>query len=200
MRLEWLRPKSELKEVLYEPRSVGPEIAYWIFSDLTIEKWKDMTVIAPGLYGKEFPKTYGHYHTPHVYETYKLVHGDGTFLLQKKHYENYVASGARTKKWIPEQVDEVYMVKFSAGDELIIPQDFGHSWSNVGATPLITFDDWTSGHTATDYEAIKKLKGMAFYITLGGNGIKFVPNPNYKKLPDPKVITAKEFQRLYPIS
>jgi oxalate decarboxylase/phosphoglucose isomerase-like protein (cupin superfamily) len=192
MRLEWLRSKTEIKDVLLEPKANGPEIAYWIFSHLSQDikqdkKWENMTVLAPGTYGKEFTKTFGHYHTHHILETYKLVAGEGIFILQKKHKDN------------PENVEEVYMVKLSPKDEITIPYEFGHSWSNVGNTPLITFDDWDAGHVPTDYEAIKRLKGMCFYVVNDG-GVKFIPNPRYKKHPEPKVVTAKEFQRLYPVA
>jgi hypothetical protein len=109
MRLEWLRQKSELKDVLIEPRAGGPEIAYWIFSGLSKADWYDMTIIAAGQYGKEYVKTFGHYHTPQVLETYKLISGEGVFVLQKKHFEK--------GKWIPEMVDEVYMVKPAVNEE-----------------------------------------------------------------------------------
>jgi len=191
MRLEWLRPKKEIKDVLLEPKANGPEIAYWIFSDLTKNEWQNMTVIAPGLYGKEFTKTYGHYHPPRILETYKLIAGEGILILQKKYIEKGV--------WNPEKVEQVYMIKLLPKEELTIPYEFGHSWSNVGKAPLIVFDDWDAGHTPSDYEVIKKLRGMCFYIVNDG-GIKFVPNPKYKNHPEPKVLTAKEFQRLYPVA
>jgi oxalate decarboxylase/phosphoglucose isomerase-like protein (cupin superfamily) len=82
---------------------------------------------------------------------------------------------------------------------IVVPLDFGHSWSNVSETPLIAFDDWRESHVPHDYEAIKKLHGMCFYI-VNDKGIKFVPNPNYKNHPEPKVVTAKEFQKIYPLT
>lgn len=203
MRLEWIRSKSEIKEVLLEPKANGPEIAYWLFSDLsddinhtntapsTTHKWQNMTIVTPGFYGKEFPKTYGHYHPPRTLETYRLTAGEGIILLQKKCFEKNI--------WQQEKVEEVYMVKLLPKEEVTIPYDFGHSWSNVGQTPLITFDDWDSGHTVHDYEVIKRLRGMCFYVVNDG-GIKFVPNSKYKNHPEPKVVTAKEFQRLYPVA
>jgi glucose-6-phosphate isomerase, archaeal len=190
MKLEWIRPQSELQEVLREPQSLGPEVSYWIFSDLS-QKWNNMTIIAPGLYGSEFPKTYGHYHTQKVTETYRLVSGNGIFILQKKHYDG--------ETWVSDMVSEVYMVKLNPGDEIVVPLDFGHSWTNVGDTPLIVFDDWRQGHVSTDYEAIKELRGMDFYVVKNGGGnVKFEPNKNYKNHPEPKVITASEFMKLYP--
>lgn len=191
MRLDWLRSKKELNDVLQTPKAPGPDIAYWIFGDLTEEKWANMTIVTPGRYGKEFPKTYGHYHSKDMLEIYRLTAGNGILLLQKKYYSK--------GKYIPNIIKEAYLVKFDIGDELIIPPDFGHSWTNVGDTPLITFDDWRAGHTGTDYELIKRFHGMCFYI-VDDNGIKFVANPNYKKHPDPKVITAKQFKKLYPYS
>ena len=190
MKLNWPRPKSQLKDVLYNQNADGPETAYWVFSELNqtkTDKWRDMTVVAPGLYGKEYCKTYGHYNLANTTEIYNLVSGEGVMLMQKKHIENGV--------WIPEMVDEFFLVNLSLGDELIIASEYAHSLSNLGSKPLITFDDWQYGHTEADYKEIKALQGMAFYL-LNENGLKIVPNPRYKNLPTPKIVTVKEFANL----
>ncbi len=189
MQLAWSRPKSDLTDVLISPNANGPEIAYWIFNGITEKNWENMTVLAPGKYGKEFNKTYGHYHPKDTLETSKFISGDGLYLLQKKHIEN--------KVWIDDMVDEVYLVKFNHDEELTIPSEFGHSWSNVGNLPLLVYDDWRIKHSPTDYQSIKKLKGMCFYL-VDDNGIKFIPNPNYKNHPEPKIVTVDEFQQKYP--
>jgi oxalate decarboxylase/phosphoglucose isomerase-like protein (cupin superfamily) len=191
MKLSWTRPQTELSEVLMSPESKGPDVAYWIFSEVTPEKWENMTILTNGTYGKEYPKTYGHYHPHNTFETSKFISGDGLYMLQKKHYEN--------DKWIDNMVDEFYLVKFEPGDEITLNDQFAHAWSNVGDMPLMVYDDWRLAHSPADYESIKLLHGMCFYI-VNDNGIKFVPNKNYKNHPDPKIITAKEFQKMYPIN
>lgn len=185
MILKSSRLKEKLADVLMDPKADGPETAYWVFSQLSHDKWENMTVINSGRYGKEFPKTYGHYHPVKVLETYKLIHGEGVLQLQKKHFENDV--------WVPEIVDEVFLVKFGQDDEVgIIPDDYGHSWSNTGGSPLISLDDWRSGHSPYDYDNIQKLKGLCYYLTDMGGKIELVPNPNYKDHPEPKWVTPEE--------
>ncbi|MDC0449131.1 hypothetical protein OAL67_00820 [bacterium] len=187
MQLKSSRELEKLKEVLMAPTAEGPETAYWVFSGLSHDKWENMTVIAPGRYGTEFPKTYGHYHTTSkVRETYKLVSGEGVFMLQKKHYKDGV--------WFPEVVDKVFLIKASHGDEIVIvPEEYGHSWSNIGHEPLVTYDDWRNGHEHYDYDAIKDLQGLAYYLVEENGGIKTVPNPKYKDHPEPQWVTAEEF-------
>ncbi len=184
------RTLESLREVLKNPNAQGPENAYWVYSQLGHKKWENMTITSPGSYDGEYPKTYGHYHSSSdEIEVYKLISGQGIFLLQKKHVEN--------GKLIPEIVDEVFMVGAQIGDEIAIPPVYGHSWSNVGNTPLITFDNWRFGHVPQDYEPIKTQQGMAYYLINGKNGIDLVENPKYKNIPKPKWLTAKEFMQLF---
>jgi oxalate decarboxylase/phosphoglucose isomerase-like protein (cupin superfamily) len=180
------RVLKEMRDVLFTPSATGSNEVYWVFSDFNNKTWKNMTITTPGLYGKEFPKTYGHYHTTtDKTETYKLISGNGIFLLQKKHSENGVL--------IPYIVEEVILIGCDTGDEVTIKKEYGHSWSNVGDTPLITFDDWNWGHSPNDYEPIKQQHGMAYYIVSEQRELQLIQNPNYKNLPAPKWMTAKEF-------
>lgn len=93
-------------------------------------------------------------------------------------------------------VDEVYLISAKPGDEIVISPEWGHSWSNVGKGPLISFDDWRAGHKPTDYEVMEKLQGMAYYLVEENGQPKAVPNPNYSNLPEPKWISAHEFKEL----
>ncbi|MBI4099399.1 hypothetical protein HY440_00155 [Candidatus Microgenomates bacterium] len=93
-------------------------------------------------------------------------------------------------------VDEVYLIKAKPGDEILITPEWGHSWSNVGNGPLISFDDWRAGHTPADYAPIEHLQGLAYYLVVEGTGPKPAANPNYKNLPEPKWVSAEEFKRM----
>jgi oxalate decarboxylase/phosphoglucose isomerase-like protein (cupin superfamily) len=176
-----------MNPVMYDKNITGDDPYYWVFSEISSDKWVNMTVIVPGKDG-ELPKTFGHYHTTPVKETYKLIHGEGVLLLQKK--------SEKDGKWDKNRVEEVYWVLFKPGDELIITPEWGHSWSNLGNTPLVTFDDWDHGHSPDDYKPIEELEGMCFYLVRNGEDIKSIPNKNYIDLPEPKWITAKEFNEL----
>lgn len=189
MKLGSIRELSGLKPVLKDPNATGPDPVYWVFSEVSDTKWANITIITHGHYHGEFPKTFGHYHGSDVNETYYLVEGKGILLMQKKFID-------QNGDWIPEKVSEVYLVEAHPGDEILITPDWGHSWSNVGETPLISFDDWRSGHKESDYTDIKNLQGMAYYLVYQDKELGIVPNPNYRDLPEPKWITAKQFAEL----
>lgn len=191
MKLSSTRTLEGLKKVLKDPDSSGPDPAYWVFSEINIEPekdWANITIIAPGNYGGEYPKTFGHYHPEGAKdETYHLIEGEGILQLQKKHFENGVLT--------PEKVDEVFLIKAKPGDEILIKKEYGHCWSNIGKTALISYDDWRSAHTAADYEPIEKLQGLAYYLVEENGEVKAVPNPNYMDLPEPVWLSAEEFAK-----
>lgn len=189
MKLGSTRELSSIKSVLKDPESVGPDSVYWVFSEVSEDRWVNITVITSGNYNGEYPKTFGHYHPEDaVDETYHLIEGEGVLVLQKKHFEN--------GEWIPEIVEEVILIKAKKGDEIIITPLWGHSWSNIGKGPLISFDDWRSGHTRADYEVVEKLQGLAYYLIEENGEIKAAPNPKYKNLPEPVWMSAEEFKNI----
>ncbi len=185
MKLGSIRELSGNKPVLKNPDSSGPDPVYWVFPEISSNEWANMTVIVPGLYGDEYPKTFGHYHGVDVHETYHLIEGDGILQLQKKK----IVGG----KWVENEVEEVFLVRAKPGEELLITPEYGHSWSNVGKGPLISFDNWRSGHTPSDYEIIEKLQGLSYYLVEDNGEIKAIPNPKYNNPPEPQWISASEW-------
>src|SRR3989344_3042919 len=182
MKLSSTRNLADLKKVLKDPASSGPDPSYWVFSEVSDSKWANITVWAPGKYSEEYNKTFGHYHPENALdETYHVIEGNGVLQLQKRFIEN--------GDWITEKVGEVFLIKAEAGDEIIIPWEYGHCWSNIGDGPLLTFDNWRSGHDPSDYEPIERLKGLAYYLTDENGEVKTIPNPNYKDLPEPEWLT-----------
>lgn len=184
MRLSSSRALVDMKPVLLDPAAAGPDPVYQVFTDLNDHFWVNKTVITPGRMGKEYSKTFGHYHGVDVFEKYFVAEGKGVLQLQKKHIEG--------ETWLTEMVNEVLLVKAEPGDEIIVTAPYGHSWSNVGDKELVLFDNWSIPHEPTDYDAIKKLHGLAYYLTEEGREIKAVTNPNYKNLPQPTWLTAEE--------
>jgi oxalate decarboxylase/phosphoglucose isomerase-like protein (cupin superfamily) len=182
------RKHESLREVLFDKVSIGPSSSYWVFSEIGDKLWENLTVLSPGRYGIEFNKTYGHYHSSsNETEIYKLLSGQGIFLLQKK-----FLSGT---EWIKNKVSEVIFIQAEAGDEIKVPHDFAHSWTNIGTTPLVLLDNWKWGHTEEDYSPIKTLGGMSYYFTAQKNDLKFMVNKMYAYVPTPKWVTAKEFAK-----
>lgn len=188
MQLKSTRSLIQLKSVLKDPNSTGPDQVYWVFSDVTSDKWANITITVPGNLNGEYPKTFGHYHGTQINETYHVIEGEAVMILQKKHFDG--------GKWIPGMVDDVYLIKAKPGDEIVIAPEYGHSWSNTGNVPFITYDDWTSGHELSDYEPIEKMKGLAYYLIEDNGEVKAIANPNYQNLPEPIWLTVEEFRNL----
>lgn len=190
MKLITTRTLDDLRPVLLDPKCAGPETVYWVFGKATIDvTWENMTIITPGLLGRELPKTYGHYHGTNIEEIYAEVSGQGILLLQKKI--------VRDGKFVPNEVSEVLLVKVFHGEKVIIRPEYGHSWSNTGPQPFITYDNWKAGHSPPDYEVIKDLHGMAYYLTKDGDKVVPIANPNYKNLPKPVFLSAQDFNQKF---
>jgi len=174
-----IRTKEELSEVLYDKNANGPDPVYKVTGDVPNKNWVNVTIIEPGDFNGEFPKTYGHYNPENSpREKYKVVEGKGVLLLQKR------------------DLSKVFLIEANPKDELIIPNSYGHSWSNVGDSRFVTYDNWSLEHTPEDYKLIKELHGMAYYVLKDGENIKTIPNPNYKNLPPIKKLTPEEFSKL----
>lgn len=188
MKLGTQKTLLDLKPVLKDPESTGSDPVYFVFKDVSGDKWANITIIQNGKIGEEYPKTFGHYHGVQVNETYRIVAGEGVVQLAKKYFDG--------DEWNSKKVAAVYLVKVKPGDEIIITPEFGHSSSNTGNFPLILFDDWRSGHEPTDYEDIEKLQGLPYYLVEENGELKAVPNPNYQNLPEPTWITAEDFAKL----
>ena len=186
MKLALSRSRSELLQVLMDKNSTGPETAYWVFSNITQDRWENLTILAPGFYGWEFNKTFGHYHSSSEKEVYRVAYGDGILVLQRKHLE-----GGQVDY---ERVDQVILIKATAGDELIIPPEYGHSWSNVGMGPVLLLDNWRSGHQEADYQPIAKQNGLAYFLTLANGQITPIANPRYRDLPPPVWMSTAQWR------
>ncbi|MEK7595084.1 MAG: glucose-6-phosphate isomerase family protein [Patescibacteria group bacterium] len=183
MNLASVRNYQELKSVLKEGIK-GPDPCYWVFNQIGHEKWENLTVVAPGVHGTEFNKTFGHYHPLAVNETYRLVSGRGLLLLQKKIENN--------EKVIENEISEFLVIKAEEGDEIVITPEYGHSWINLGTTPLLSLDNWKSGHSLWDYQIIQKMGGLAYYVLKDGTAYKLEKNPKYFSPPSPIFLTSKE--------
>jgi len=185
------RHLDKLREVLLHPNASGPDPAYIVYDVSGKDKWVNQTEISPGKYNGEFTKTYGHYHTEGApNEIYTLVSGSGIGILQKKYVDQ---SGT----WIPKMVEEVIFIRLvNPGETVSISNKYAHSLINTGKEKLITKDNWSTKHMPEDYKYIKNLRGFAYYLVEKDGKVEFVPNDNYKNLPEPKWLTTKEFEKL----
>jgi len=122
----------------------------------------------------------------------------GNNLIEGKTY--YVSKqgsdandGSEQNPWLTMQkaVDSV-----KAGDAVYMPKGWAHAAVNIGDTFFVTADDSPvnfedvepsslPGHA--DYEPIKKMRGMAYYIVEEHGEPTLVKNPAYKKVPDAEI-------------
>jgi len=166
------RSLEDLKPVLQDPSSQGPSPIYTV-EPANQDEWINKTVIQPGKLGKEYTKTFGHYHTiKSEPELYRVESGEGILILQKKHIKE--------GEWRPEKVDEVLLVQAKAGDQILITPEYGHSWSNVVPSPLVLLDNWSYEHSNEDYAFIAKHKGMSYYLVEEDGKPTPVKNTNYE--------------------
>ncbi len=170
--------------VLLEPEAPGLDLVYQVFTDLGVHRWINKTVISPRRVGREFPKTFGHYHSKDIPETYLLSEGKGVLVLQRP----------------KEKIQEVVIVTPKINEEIVITPEWGHSWSNIGESPLVLFDDWSAGHEEREYEPMKRHKGLAYYIVTGQDGPIAIKNDSYLsylELPEPQWITVEEYNQRF---
>lgn len=172
------RPHEKMREVLMDPDASGPEVHYWMIRGGS-EKG-NITVWESGLVGREYIKTYGHYHVDELPETYWFLAGEGIAVLQKK------AGDGRD----PSKLEAVRVVPVKAGDQLDIPAGWGHLVVNISDTFLVTKDDSPVagvGDSASmpqhaDYTEVKVMKGFAYYVIENEGKPALVKNPNYTEI------------------
>lgn len=162
-----IRYLQELKKVLYDKDWLKKEKDFPLYFIWRGVKEKDnlrydITEIPPKILGKEFVKTKGHFHFGNFGELYKVISGEGIFLLQKG----------------KNRVSEVYFIKGKKGDYILIPPGFGHTTINPSRKTL-KIANWVSKDCLSDYESVEKKGGFCYYYTLDG----WIKNKNYKVVP-----------------
>ena len=165
----------------------APEVHYYMIRGGS-EK-KNITVWESGTVGGEYIKTYGHYHIIDFSETYWILEGEGILLLQtRKKDEN--------GNYIDNEIETFKAIKIKKGDEIKIPSLCGHLVVNTGKTWLVTSDDSpvnlndsASMPEHADYEAVKKMKGFAYYVVEKDGEPTLVRNENYSVVPEAFITT-----------
>lgn len=181
------RTHEMMKDVLMEPEAQAPKAYYHMVrggKDL-----RNITIWEQGKVGKEYIKTYGHYHVGNIDETYWIIYGEGITIAQKR------AIGTDGEP-VDGEIDEIRIVRVKTGDAVYMPRGWAHAAVNTSKTFFVTADDSPvnfeeidpsslPGHA--DYEPIKKMRGMAYYIVEENGQPTLVKNPLYKKVPDAKI-------------
>ena len=164
----------------------GPEIHYYMIRGGTDKK--NITVWENGTVGGEYIKAYGHYHVTDFKETYWMLEGEGILLLQMRKKDEQ-------GKYIDEEIERFEARKVKAGDKIEIPSFAGHLLVNIGKTWLATsddspvnLDDSASMPQHADYEAVRKMKGFAYYVVEKDGQPELVKNPSYTSVPEASIV------------
>lgn len=176
------RTHEKMQDVLMDPNGVGPAVHYYMIRGGSDQK--NITVWEPGTISGEYIKTYGHYHVGALSETYWIIFGQGVALLQKLAED---ADG----NMIADVVEEFKAVSVKAGEEVFMPEKFGHLVVNTGETYFATADDSPvdfedrdpvsfPGHA--NYELVKQMRGFAYYVVEHDGKPALKRNPLYKEI------------------
>jgi glucose-6-phosphate isomerase len=179
------RTHEKMQEVLMDPVAIGPSIHYYMIrGDMKNNRGNNITIWEPGMVGREYIKTYGHYHVGKLDETYKFISGVGIALLQKLAVDE-------KGNMIPDIVEEFKAIPVKVRDEIFIPANYGHLVANIGQDFLVTSDDSPvnfeevnpaslPGHA--DYELVKQMRGFAYYVVENNGNPALVKNKLYKEI------------------
>lgn len=176
------RPHEKMKEVLMDPKGIGPESHYYMIRGGVDQK--NVTVWEPGTVSGEYIKTYGHYHIGKLDETYWVVYGQGVVLLQKLEKDD-------KGQMIADVVEEFKAIPVKQDVEVYIPAEWGHLVVNTGETYLVTIDnspvdfeerDPVSLPGHADYSLVQKMRGFAYYVIENEGTPTLKKNPLYKEI------------------
>jgi glucose-6-phosphate isomerase len=162
-----IRYLRDLKKVLFDKKILKKSKnlpLYYIFRGVKEKNdlRYDITIILPNVLGREFVKTKGHFHCGNFGELYKVLAGEGIFLIQKG----------------KERVEDVYFVKAKRGEYVKIPPGYGHATINP-SKKILKLANWVSKNCYSDYQSVEKKGGMCYYYTLDG----WIRNKKYKIVP-----------------
>lgn len=162
-----IRYLNDMREVLYDQEwaKTAPNLElYYMYRGLEEKDGLryDITIIPSLMLGQEFSKTKGHEHVGKFGEIYIVLRGQAIYLMQKG----------------KDVIEDVYAVKASQDDVIIIPPFYGHVTINPEEGEL-KMANWMADNVKSDYSLFEKKQGACYYYTKKG----WVKNKNYKKVP-----------------
>jgi glucose-6-phosphate isomerase len=135
----------------------------------------DITIIPPGMLGKEYIKTAGHYHPlapggiityPELYE---VLEGEAIYLLQK------------------QDLSDVVAIYATEGDKVIVPPDYGHITINR-SNKILKMSNFVARNFNSIYEPFQEKGGGAYFYINDG----FIKNYCYSKTADLRKVEAPD--------
>ena len=177
-----IRYAHDLRPVLYQPEMLEDDFpAYFMYRDSyrndgerrLIEEARlrfDYTITPPNMIGREYIKTYGHYHPKagdlSYPEVYQVLEGRAVFLLQKRGEKDDI-------------IENFAVVEVDQGEIIIVPPEYGHVMVNKTDERLIT-SNWVCRDFRSIYEPYTNFRGACYYLTADG----WIKNRNYRNVPE----------------
>lgn len=187
-------PLSEMIPILLNKFLKYPEMVYSHHRNITngegpLDKITyDLITIPYGLLGIEYIRT-------HVYKSdfqkdkfdcvVEVLTGKLTVVLQK----NQQSEDPYQFETI---VEEMQLVEITQGQKFAIPTGYLYTFINTETFPVVFSRVSGKNHKEIDYNMLKKEKGLAYYIISKNARIEIVPNPKYKNLNSPRVLTLED--------
>ncbi|RDD52746.1 hypothetical protein BA065_00505 [Nanoarchaeota archaeon NZ13-N] len=138
---------GEDEEMYYMYRGIFREEDEKQFQDYRIRH--DITVVPNKMVGKEYNKTFGHYHPDNYPELYEVIRGEAIFIMQSRDFKSLI------------------LIRAKRGDQILILPGYGHVMVNVGREPLIT-SNLVYWDFESDYNVFRERRGAMVYITEDG--------------------------------
>ncbi|RIB35657.1 MAG: hypothetical protein BXU00_00965 [Candidatus Nanoclepta minutus] len=138
---------GEDEEMYYMYRGIFREEDEKQFQDYRIRH--DITVVPNKMVGKEYNKTFGHYHPDNYPELYEVIRGEAIFIMQSRDFKSLI------------------LIRAKRGDQILILPGYGHVMVNVGREPLIT-SNLVYWDFESDYSVFRERRGAMVYITEDG--------------------------------
>lgn len=177
-----IRRVQDAIDVLYEKSEPSDQALYYMYRGVCFQEDEntfiendiryDITVLVPGIIGKEYIKTVGHFHPNKTgsqetfTEYYEVLSGEAIYLMQKNNPEG--------------EVEEIVAVEAQEGDKVYIPSGYGHVTINPGKDYLV-MANLVERNFKSIYTPFRKKGGAAYYYICVKDGKNdWVKNPNYK--------------------
>jgi hypothetical protein len=139
----------------------------------------DLYLIPYGLLGIEYIKSHIYY-TPYEGVAYTSVvqcYSGQMILLMQKHAYTPVRE---LDYFTATKLEDVKIIECKVGNVVLVPAGYYYTFINIGNEPVVFSRLSLINSSPINYEALKKEKGMAFFIISKNAKVEKVSNPKYK--------------------
>jgi len=124
----------------------------------------DVTIIRPGMLGKELVRTKGNMNSEGYQELYTVLEGEALFFMQKLN---------------KNQASNATAIRAEAGNWIIVPPYYWLIIINPSLTEVLETGNWVSEKTENIYKPLEEMGGPCYFYTETG----WIKNKNYAKIP-----------------